>query len=328
MVDSEQKKTICIGRLQLDVPQNALVSLRGSYRSAELIDVSPAENFDEVKREANERAKGLSRRLSKPQDAGDDAFDRRAGIDSTKDRAASRLIGIDGDPRNGTIAVGFHTDDATTRFAVDLDRFIEGKRYRFRSLNSRASRYASARDYLVESVSKYRLLEPGIAPTERGFCLGAGIFVDRDRGDPEANESFVLTVKFPGYPGLTFSLDSEAIAKIDRGEPPLSQRADLELVALREEGGAIAVIERGRARYADQDGYEIGISARHAELPGGQTQKYTWQAEGRPGDVGHPRLEAELMTGQDERVVSQSDAFVSALWKRLMGSLRLRPGSI
>ncbi|ALN55796.1 hypothetical protein GLE_0438 [Lysobacter enzymogenes] len=284
--------------------------------------MSSASSFADVERDARVQAERLGLRASKRQDASDDTFDRRAGIDSRQDRSATRLIGIDSYPKSEQVAIGSHVDDAATKFQVDLYRFVDRKRYAFRTINYRASRYPQARDFLMESAGRYRPLSAGRIPGERGFCLNDGIFIDS--GTPEINESFVLVVKFPKHPGLQFHLDGEALRKADRDEPSLARRADRELATLAEHGDAVRVLKRGEARYADQGGFEIAIAVNHPDLPGGGGLKYTWMAEGRVGDVVHPTLEAELMTGQGAST-GLDEAEVAALWKRLMESLRIRP---
>lgn len=57
---------------------------------------------------------------------------------------------------------------------------------------------------LKDFVSRFRVRAPGEVPTEPGVCIPYGFIADDGKGDYETN----ATVRFPGHPGVTYSLDT------------------------------------------------------------------------------------------------------------------------
>lgn len=57
---------------------------------------------------------------------------------------------------------------------------------------------------LKDFVARFRVRAPGEVPTEPGVCIPYGFIADDGKGDYETN----ATVRFPGHPGVTYSLDT------------------------------------------------------------------------------------------------------------------------
>lgn len=327
MADFEPIRTVCAGRLLLDVPEDAKVTLSAEYRSAEVQRVGFVNNFEDIERDLQKRASSLEGQKIK-RNRRSDALFKGAGVNPDTAYASTRLIGQKIDKESSTYVIGFHESDSNTGVIVELHRLVGGQYFRLSTKHSGAYNYAAVSDELTVTASRFVPLKLGEIPQQPGFCIDGGLFVDR--GEIDNWEEFTLVVEFPKHPAVRFSIDARAIEQANREEPPLSERVDGDIAVMREHVDGVRVLDRGKKEIAGQHGYAIAIGAPSDVVPGAQLQKFFWGAEGVPRDVTRPFLEVDMMIEPTEAARSNfaDDEQARAFWERLLSSLRIRPGAV
>lgn len=319
----EQARTVCVGHFLLDVPKDASVRATGSYRAVTVEKLGSTDDFEEIETEARRKAASLEGQKTerKPDD---DDFDRGFGIDPTTTFSATRLVGVDVDPSRQQTVVGRHVANGSAAIEVVLTRLLAGAKYAFSVQGGGADKYSAIRESLARTVDRYTPLRPNEIPTQPGFCVGDGVF--QEDGPQDVGGDATLIVHFLQHPNVTFSVDVAGLMQPSE-EPSLEGRISGDLGMLARFSSQVKTLQRGKVRYAGQDGYEIAISAPSEGMDGTRMQKFFFGAEGIPRDARHPFMEVQLMTGETGPS-PLTDEQAKVLWQELMGSLRLRPGSM
>lgn len=315
-------KTVCIGHFLIDVPKSAKTAVSGSYRTISADLVNGSARFPQLKASVEGEAREL-RGAGMKRDAGSDALDRKFGVDPDKAYASTRLIDLQIDESIKQASIGYHEKASSDRFVAEVHRLIDGNHYRFRTHNFGADKYPAVRDSVTRAADRYVVLPKGSMPNQPGFCVGDGLF--QEDGPTDVGGDATLVVKFPEYRNVTFTIDVSGIKQRPK-ESPLQDRIDGDLALLSRFSSQVNTMLRGKMQYAEQQGYEIGIGAPSEDEPGTRMHKFFWGAEGLPNDFRHPFMEVQLITGESGPA-SLTDEEAEALWKQLMGNLRLRPGS-
>jgi hypothetical protein len=176
---------------------------------------------------------------------------------------------------------------------------------------------------------RFQPYERGSIPTQPGFCVDSGLYVEK--GNPEAYENFTLVVTLPDHPDVQFSVDANAIDRVNKNESSLKHRVNDDLAMMRTNySGGIHVLERGELKAAGQEGYQVAISAPYDVVPGTTIRKFFWSADGIPNDVSRPFLEVNMtiQPTDDGKSTIKDDDEAKALWTQLINSLRIRPGAV
>lgn len=318
----EQVKTICIGHFLVDVPRDADARATGSYWGVRVEPLGHQE-FVAVEEELKGKAEDLERQGMR-RTAWGDAFDRRAGRDPERHYAPTRLIALESDRANEQVVLGYHGDDSGGGIVAEVHRVLDGRRYRFSVANAGADKYPVARDRVVGAAGRYSPLQRGEIPEEPGFCIGDGVF--REDGPRDVGGDGTSVVRFSQYPNVVFSIDVSGLLERPN-ESLLEERISADFGLLARLSSNVKTLQRGKARYAEQAGYEVGISAPNEDEPGTRMQKFFFGTEGKVRDARHPVLEVQLITGESGPS-PLSDEEASVLWKQLVRSLRLRSGSL
>jgi hypothetical protein len=326
MTNNNPIKAVCAGRLLIDVPEDATYNIIGKYQAVSEQSLGYGNNFSDLSELAKNRADHLSKeKMEEPVSL----FEKSLKAEGKWDRAKTRLIDLQVNTKDAYYMLGLHTKTDSEDFVAELHQLIENKEYEFNNKNSGLSNYVAASDWLISIVKRFEVIKTNAIPTKPGFCVDSGIFVDG--GVPEANENFTLTVTFPTHPDVQFSIDANAIDRIDKEEPSLKHRVNSDLAMMRANySGGVHVIERGALKAAGQKGYQVAISAPDDEAPGATIRKFFWSADGVPNDVTRPFLEVDMTIQPTDDGIStiKSDDEAKALWTQLISSLRIRPGSV
>jgi len=327
-VANNTSQAVCAGRLFVNLPNGAKVSIGGRFKGIETKQPVYAANFDVVKRLVESKA-DRERGIKTDRDPRLDAISRRFGSDPAKDRARTNLIGMNTDDKNKEISLGYHTDEVTFKFTAELHRYLDQHDYEFTSVGYDAPKYPDARKRLIETASRFEPINNRSIPTKPGFCIDGGMFVDA--GKPPVNERFTLVVTFPDHPDVQFSIDANAIDQVNKDEPSLKHRVDDDLKMMRANySGGVSVLERGEKTVAGQEGYQVAVSAPYDVVPGTRIRKFFWSADGVPNDVTRPFMEVDLtiQPTDDGKSTIKDDAEAKALWDTLIRSIRIRPGAV
>jgi hypothetical protein len=313
---TEKMKTVCVGRMLIDLPEEARVELYGAEISGLGIDAF-AESFDAFQkrlaaREAEIRAKPDYR-------GGQNNMESVRDV-QTDNRLAGKIFVHGRNVTEGNASDGFTTEHFHYEgIALEAHLHADG-----------ISIDLSADDYdpkLIGNLSRLiAQLVPNPAnrvPTEPGFCLDRAYV--RDPLPADENEQIVLAAELPSYPDLGFHFDTHAGIKPDprgliernaasRGRLPaiLNMRVTDLRAAPRTIGGL-------KGDELVQRVIEDNLSIVYG---------FQWEVNGIQDTVYVPTLSLTMVTGRgDSEPVrsSLSEPAALALWDRISSSIRVRP---
>lgn len=320
MIETGPSKTVCVGHFLVDVPGGADVRSTGTYFATTATRKGVAGDFSRIQQQVESQAASLrAATMQKKRSPLGQSLEKEAGLK----RSDSRLIGLESDAGDRQAVLAYHEDDRSAGMRVEVHKLIADQYYVFSTRHSGADNFNAVRDSVVQVANRYVPLRPGTLPTQPGFCVGDGLFTEE--GPHDIGGDATLVVKFKQYPAVSFSIDVSGISQMPK-ESPLEDRVNGDLGMLAKFSSGVRTIQRGKAAYGGQDGYEIGISTPSEDAPGTRMQKFFWGAEGTVNDPRRPHMEVELVTGVSGPSPID-DEQAEALWKQLMSSLRLRPGS-
>lgn len=322
-----QPYSLCVGRFVVELPAGSTASIDATYKYIDILQPKPVESFSVVRDQLEQRAKRM-RDANMKRDPYDDKLMKAGGDDPDKMYGKSQVIGFDVDDSMQQAVLGYHPQADSANTLTEVHRFMGGKDFVFQSKDPGAGDYPKTRASMWSAVAQFKQIDNHSVPSGRGFCVDGGMFAD-DSAVP-LSESFTLVVRFNDHPDARFTIDANAITKVNKDEPSLRHRVDSELGILRANvDGHVGVIERGDLSAAGQSGYQIGISAPYDLVPGTQVRKFFWSADGVPNDVAHPFMEVDLtiQPTNEGRSTIKDDAEAKALWDALIQGIRIRPGS-
>lgn len=309
-------KTVCVGRMLIDLPDEARVELYRAEISGLGIDAfaESSEAFQKrlAAREAEIRAKPDYRGGQNNMEAVRDV--------RTENQLAGRVFIHGRNVTEGNASDGFTTEHFHYE-GVDVEALVHA---------GGISIDIGAKDYDPKLIGNLSRLIAQLVPNpnnhiprEPGFCLDRAYV--RDPPPAAENEQITLAAKFPSYPDLGFHFETTAGLKPDprglvernaasRGRLPaiLNMRVTDLRAAPRTIGGL-----RGDevAQRVIEDNFAIVYG-------------FEWEVNGIQDTVYVPTLRLTMVTGRGrgEPVASTlSQPAALALWDRIASSIRVRP---
>jgi hypothetical protein len=316
---TETMKTVCVGRLLIDVPSEAEVELQQAWIDG--FDVSAyAEDLERyrarvVAREAEIRATP-------------DRFGGAGNLESAKDVDS-------GNGMHGRILVhGRTVTEGTAGYSLDS---LEHYRYENVALEAHLhhrgiSITLSADAYDPDLMQNLPRLAAQIVanpdrrtPAEPGFCIDRAFI--RDPLKAEQGERIVMRASFPSRPDVHLRFDTMAGTKPD-SESLLERHARVHAAAARALGMRFASLRAAPRMIGGLIGDELVervVEENFAVIFG-----FRWEVLGTQDDVFVPNLTLTMRTGasRDGPVPSSlSEPAALALWDRIASSIRVRRAS-
>lgn len=320
--------TLCIGRLLVDLPEDVQASISTSYQWIESQESTRVRDFADLEQQLTRRSKDYKAAHMIRDPYGDDLL-RAAGLDPDSMYGPFQLVGFDSDSAQYQAILSYHPDPKKSDIVTELHKVVGQRDYVFDTKDNGANDYPKTRQTMWKAGATFQPLAPGALPHGPGFCVKGGMFADA--GKPPVRESFTLVVTFPDHPDVRFTIDANAIDKVDKDEPSLKHRVDSELGVLRASvPGHVSVLERGSLKAPGQDGYQIAVSAPYDLVPNTLMRKFFWSADGVPNDVTRPFMEIDMTVQptNDGPSTIHNDDQAKELWKQLMQGIRIRPGAV
>jgi hypothetical protein len=313
---TEKMKTVCAGRMLIDLPEEARLELYGAQISGIGIDAF-AESFEEFQKRLAAREAEIRARP--------DYLGGRNNMESVRDvQIDNKLVGkifvhgrdvTEGNASDGFTTQHFHYEGV----AIEAHVHAGG-----------ISIDLSAKDYDPSLIGNlYRLIaqlvpNPGKRiPTEPGFCIARAYI--RDPLPADENEQITLAVKLPSHPDIGLNFDTIAGIKPDPGgllarndaakarlPAPLGLRVTELRAAPRSIGGLTGdeLVER--------------IIENNLSIVYG----FNWEVNGTENNVYVPATTLTMVTGRGEAEPvrsSLSEPAALALWDRIASTIRVRP---
>jgi len=309
-------KTMCIGRLLIDLPDEAQVALRGS--SIDGFDIHAFDESDEAftarvaAREAEIRAKP----------------DRLGG---NKNMESVREVKTDSGLVGKIFVHGRYVTEGTQLNGLDLERYryegvaLEGYVHANGiSIDLAAKKYRPDRvDNLSRLISKLVANPGNRIPAEPGFCIDKAYF--RDPLTADQTEKIFMSAQLPSHPDITIGLMSMAGTEPDKrgliersnaawSKGPLAMAIKLRLTKLR----------AAPRTHGGLTGDELVVRVYEENFS--TVFGFQWEVIGTKDDVFVPFLSFEMATGRGKKEPVQSslsqDAAI-ALWDKITSSIRL-----
>lgn len=326
-VVSQASRSFCAGRLLVDIPRDSNAVITAVYHNVEVNNPAQIRSLDAWKAGLEGRAKSLSSTNMVRNDYKDKIL-KSAGVDPTGLYGKTQLVGFEMDDSSQRALLGYQPDPNKPDLLVEVYKLIHEMDYKFSSKGLGANAYSQVKSGLLAAVNQFEPASNYEAPNKPGFCVNGGVYIDGGRSP--INERLTLVVSFPKHPDVQFTIDTNAIDQVNRGEPSLKERVDGDLAMMRSNySGGVSVVERGQLRAVGQDGYQVGVSAPYDVVPGTHIRKFFWSADGVPNDVTRPFMEVDLtiQPTDDGKSTIKDDAEAKALWDSLIQAIRIRPGA-
>jgi hypothetical protein len=310
---SKQMKTVCVGRLLIDVPSEAVVTFG-----------SAAVDHFRITNHGIETDEQFSFRLSK----------REVEINEKKNQAGARnmerIDEVDHDGVMGKIFVFgrtstyvFHGDKKVVYLGVEVNGYahVNGMTFSFISND-----YDPAKsDNLARLLKQLQPLGHGEIPTQAGFCLDGALL--RDPLTADQAETIVMFAGLSAHEDVGIALSTMA------GKTPgpgLIERNDAN------RAGPYAYLNiftstllKGPRTIDGLQGDEFALKARELNFTTGYA--FDWETQGTEDNVLRPFVSLELQTGISPRAGGEplqstlSEESLGDLWRRMSSSLRVRP---
>lgn len=309
-------KTVCVGRMLIDLPDEAKVELYGARISGLDIDAfaESAEAFQArlVAREAEIRAKpdyrGGGNNMESVRDVrSDNGFGGKIFVHG-------RYV------TEGNASDGFSTEHYRYE-GIALEAHVHGDGI---SIDLGAKKYDPERIGNLSRLLAQLVPNPANrVPAEPGFCLDSAYV--RDPISAAENEQIVLAAKLPSYPDLGFHFETTAGLKPDpRGlvERNAASRGRLPVIL----NMRVTDLRAGPRAIGGLRGDEVVQRVIEDKLA--IVYGFEWEVNGIQDTVHVPTLRLTMVTGRGhgEPVASSlSQPAALALWDRISSSIRVRP---
>lgn len=313
----ENSKTVCVGRLLLDVPESAEV-VYGTAQVPTSVFVIPGkgnrmeaivrQRLEEIETEREYAGGGLL----KPDSVLGTVRTNQSGIQKT-------VFGVS--KRSGI----FYQIHSYTRVGDDL--FVQKIDAR-----SQKEEYEKQINVLNNMASLFRSRGEHEVPSEPGICIEDGFISD----PPETMREYVtIGVRLAEFPDVHFSLLTINTLKwlaSDAIEPRLKEAEHDAIASGRGDWYArIKTLRRGPKQLNIWKGYEVATHLPPQKLEG-DTHEFRFVSQGVPKNPMMPLVDMQLRSGMKDNTVggakpSVSDDEALAIWDRLTSSVRVRPVS-
>jgi hypothetical protein len=311
---TEQMKTACIGRFQVDLPKSMDFSYSRIYMNGFWVSTK-----EETREEFDARVLARQKEL----DAGTNAL----GKDNLEAAEDYRQHGFAGKIfRFGRQVTKGEEDGKPVDWVnVQLEAYVH--------LNGVSFTFASPDGYDVNKIGnlttlldKLRLVSPDELPTAPGFCFGLGMFLDPLPAD--YTEGAAMFAGFRDHPDLAIVLDTRAGTEPDKeGRLARNDRADAAMPLWQKP--LLTKIRKGKRTIDGVEGEEVLEGGR--ELNFVNVYLFDWEVNGTSDNVFAPFMHLEMSTGHPVQAGARpvmsflgEEALVQ-LWDKISSSIRVRP---
>jgi hypothetical protein len=311
---TEKMKTVCVGRLLIDLPEQTEYFMQGAFLDGFDIDVFP-ETETAFKTRIAERENAL--RNPEP-----DPYREPKKLEIAKDIQVSDYVGkmfVFG--RETTEGLEHQRRVEITSVQIEVHAHANG----FSVDISNDAAYPDRLDWPLRLLSQVVLNPENKVPSEPGFCIDHAYF--REPLTADQGERVTMLAGFPAYPDITIMFDTTAGVRDKEGLLARAKRAD-ERASLEERARTKKLGDGTRA--IDGIPGEQSLEGYH-EFNGTTGYAFMWDSRGTTDDVFRPSLSLELQAGVNPRAGGEplqssfSEKAMLDLWDKMSSSLRVRP---
>lgn len=316
MVESmtQKHKTVCVGRLLIDLPAQAEIRFSGARLGGVDINVEPEYSFQKAASVITKREESLAGKLNEYERP---SLEKRMVADAinfqatllyfSREKPVTRMS--NGQPVLGEEGI------AVEAFGIKNDLF-----YRFTAESLSSPKYENN---VLDLVKQFESITAGAIATSAGFCTENGII--HDPISAAMNETVTMFASLKSHPDIAIRLDTSVLDKLQ--ESLLSRDANNDINTRF--AANIKNLGKGARELNGIPGEEL--LDRFKERNGTTGHMLMWESLGKPSNVLVPTITLELQTGKGRPSSpvnsSLSDEAVLQLWQAISSSLRIRPST-
>lgn len=310
---TQQMKTVCVGRLLIDVPADARVEYRQASVGGVMFSAalgSTSETLASSIKEVQQLLTGAVNELDMP------SFEKQADVNAIDFKAT--VMYYNRKKPSNWFENGQRVSSGEHAITVEAYGLKNDVLYHFKAVDTASPRYEKNVEGLI---GKFELRSEDVIPTQPGFCADRSFVHDPIPADD--HEQVTMFVALKGYPDVAIRLDS---AVQDKAVTSLLER-DVKNEGRLVHPERITTLRKGARSLNGIEGEEVLI--RIKEENGATGHFAMWASRNKVGDVMAPAITLEIETGrgkQGERVnASLSAEALMQLWDKVSATLRIRP---
>jgi len=305
-------KTVCVGRLLIDLPAEAEISFSGARLGSVDINVEPGYTSQKAVEVIAKRETSLAGELNEYERP---SLEKRVVVDAINFQATLLYFGREKPVTRMSSGQPVTSEEgiAVDAFGIKNDLF-----YRFKAESLSSPKYEN---YVLDLVKQFESRTATSMPASAGFCTENGII--HDPISPDMNETVTMFASLKGHPDIAIRLDTSVLDKPQ--ESLLARDADNDINTRF--AANIKYLAKGSRELNGIAGEEL--LKRFKERNGTTGHMLMWESFGKPSDVLVPSITLELETGRGRPGSpvnsSLSDEALLQLWHAISSSLRIRP---
>lgn len=310
---TQQMKTVCVGRLLMDVPADARVMYRQASVGGVTFSATPGSTSETLAsgiKEVHQLLTGSVNELDMP------SFEKQIDVDAIDFKAT--VMYYNRKKPSSWFENGQRVSSGEQAITVEAYGLKNDVLYRFKAVDTASPTYEKNVEDLI---GKFESRSEDAIPIQPGFCADRSLVHDPIPAND--HEQVTVFVALMGYPDVAIRLDS---AVQDKPAVSLLERD------VKNEGRLVnpertTTLRKGVRPLNGIEGEEVLI--RIKEENGTNGHFAIWASRNSVGDVMAPAITLEIETGrgkQGERVnASLTDEALTQLWDKVSATLRIRP---
>jgi hypothetical protein len=313
---TQKMKTVCVGRLLIDLPEETEVRFSSAQIAGVTINVEPNFTDEKLKLEIEQRESKLS---NEKNEYGLPSLEKKLIVDAINFKSTILYFAR---TKPGTfIEYGKLVQGTEQGISIESLGVKDNNLHHFSAIDLASPR---SQNNVLDLVTNFEARTAESIPTAPGFCIENGLV--RDPLTPDDNEYVAMFASLKGHPDIAIRLSTSINVK-DMEEPLLVREEKNDIK--RDYAANFKSLRKGVRMLNGIHGEEVGDKVK--ELNGTSAHSFMWVGLGKMRDVLAPSITLELQTGKGRagkpRNSSLSDEAVLQLWDSISSSLRLRPTS-
>lgn len=310
---TQQMKTVCVGRLLVDVPADARVMYRQASVGGVTFSATPGSTSETLAsgiKEVRQLLTGSINELDLP------SFEKQIDVNAIDFTAA--VMYYNRKKPSSWFENGQRVSSGEQAITVEAYGLKNDVLYRFKAVDTASPTYEKNVEDLI---GKFESRGEDAIPMQPGFCADRSLVHDPIPAND--HEQVTVFVALKGYPDVAIRLDSAvqdvpAVSLLERDVKNEGRLVNPERTT---------TLRRGVRPLNGIEGEEVLL--RIKEESGTTGHFAIWASRNKVGDVMAPAITLEIETGrgkQGGRVnASLSDEALMQLWDKVSATLRIRP---
>jgi len=309
----QKKTTVCVGRLILDLPEDAVVSYSKAQIGGVTVGVEPGFSVSKAEATIAEHERSL---IGKLNEYDRPSLEKRLIVEAIN--FSSTILYSDRKKPVIRMSKGKPTSSGEEGITINAFGLKDDLFYHFQGDNLSSPKYEQN---VVDLMKKFESRAATSVPTTQGFCTENGLI--HDPIAPSDNETVTMFAYLKSHPDIVIRLDTAVLDEPE--ESLLSRHANNDIAAAF--ASNITTLGKEARELNRLAGEEVLVRIKEAN--GTVAHSFMWASPGRGKELLAPSITLELHTGKGRPGnpvnSSLSDDAVLQLWHEVSSSLKIRP---